>query len=182
MASGRRCALWLALAAVATAAGCRTGVPEEALALSEESLALRQLQTRRFDTGDELSLLDACSGVLQDLGFTLEESEASVGLLAASKRASAVETGQVVTTIVVAGLTGIPLPHDTAQLFRASVVTHPIGKAGTSTAVRVTFGRTVWDSSGMPRTERLEEPVMYATFFDMLEKAVFLEAHEEISP
>lgn len=181
MVSGRRCALGLALAVAASAAGCRSNVAEQALTLSEESLALRQLQTRRFDTKDELLLLDACSGVLQDLGFTLDESDTSVGLLAASKSASAVETEQVVMTFVAAGFM-VPLSYDARQIFRATVVTHPVGKSGTSTAVRVTFQRSVWDSNGKMRTEHLEQPTVYETFFDLLAKSVFLEAHQEISP
>ena len=38
-------------------AACQTGIPREALKLSHESLADRQLQTRVFETDDELQLL-----------------------------------------------------------------------------------------------------------------------------
>jgi hypothetical protein len=56
-------------------AACRTGIPKEALMLSPESLQDRQLQTRIFETDDEKKLLAAAAAVLQDTGFTIEDSE-----------------------------------------------------------------------------------------------------------
>src|SRR3954469_265745 len=50
-------------------------IPKDALELSQESLQHRQLETRRFDTRDEVKLLSASTQVLQDLGFTIDESE-----------------------------------------------------------------------------------------------------------
>jgi hypothetical protein len=46
---------------------CQTGVPKEALMLSPESLADRQLQTRVFETDNEMKLLAASAAVLQDI-------------------------------------------------------------------------------------------------------------------
>ncbi len=66
-------------------AGCQQKIPKEALQLTQESLAQRQAQTRRFDTSDETMLLSASAAVLQDLGFNLDESETKLGLVVASK-------------------------------------------------------------------------------------------------
>ena len=70
---------------------CAATVPESALKLPPESLQERQIQTRRFDGINEADLLSACAGVLQDLGFNLDEAEAPLGLIVASKNRSAME-------------------------------------------------------------------------------------------
>jgi len=158
--------------------GCAPHVPKEALELSPESLRLRQLQTRRFDSGNEKVLLAAGAAVLQDLGFNLDESETELGVIVASKERSAVEPGQVMAAVFMA-LLGVPMPIDKYQKIRASLVTRPAGEREESTLVRVTFQRIVWDTQGrVTKTEPLDEPVFYQEFFARLSKAVFLEAHE----
>jgi hypothetical protein len=66
---------------------CIETIPPEALIFSKDTLANRQLQTRKFDTKSEKELLTAASGVLQDLGFNLDESAPGVGVLVGSKNA-----------------------------------------------------------------------------------------------
>ncbi len=74
-------------------AGCEPGIPKEALELSPESVKDRQLQTRHFETRDEAKLLSASALLLQDLGFTLDESETKLGVIVGSKTRSAVNAG-----------------------------------------------------------------------------------------
>lgn len=162
-------------------AGCAARIPKEALQLSPESLALRQLQTRRFDTKDEKALLAAGVGVLQDLGFTLEASEPQLGVIVASKDRTAVEAGQValaiLLTVLSRGQQG--MTWDEKQKIRASLVTAPGGADRASIRVRITFQRIVWNTQGkVSKTEPLDEPQFYQEFFERLSKAVFLEAHE----
>jgi hypothetical protein len=158
--------------------GCvATGmVPAEALRLSPQSLQDRQAQTRRFDTEDERAMLAAVSGLLQDLGFTLEESDSKLGVLVASKDRDATEVGQEVAAIFVAALTGVPIATDDTQKIRASVVTKP---SSNGLAVRVTFQRVVWNSLGqVSRVEAMGDAKAYQEFFEKLSKSVFLEAQE----
>lgn len=158
-------------------AGCAS-IPKDALRLSPESLQERQLQTRRFETQNEANLLSASAALLQDLGFTIDKSETSLGVIAASKDRSAVEAGQVVAAVLVALLLGAPVPYDEKQKMRVSVVTRPLGD-GKSTAVRVTFQRIVWNTAKqVSKAERLNDPEIYQEFFSKLSKAVFLEAHQ----
>ena len=160
-------------------AGCEPGIPKEALELSPESLKDRQLQTRHFETRDEAKLLSASTLLLQDLGFTLDESETKLGVIVGSKTRSAVNAGQVVFAIIIAGLGGGAMPIDKAQKMRASLVTRPVGDSGDSTAVRITFQRIVWNTHGQVTTaERMNDPKVYQEFFSKLSKSVFLEAHE----
>ena len=155
------------------------GIPPDALRLSPQSLAMRQLQTRVYETADEKMILSACMELLQDLGFILDESETALGVLVASKDRSAVDSGQVASSIAMAILFGVDMPYDTEQKMRASVVTRPLGADGKRVAVRVTFQRIVWNSRKMvSRREPITEPLMYQQFFDKLSKAIFLEAQQ----
>ncbi len=157
-------------------AACHGGVPKEALELSPESMQQRQLQTRRFDTQDEKKILIASAQVLQDLGFTLEESAPEVGVVVGSKDRDAVETAQVALAIL-AALGGKSVPIDEKQKIRVSVVTRPINSK--EIAARVTFQRVVWNSYGqVSKTEPLDDPKLYQEFFDKLSQSVFLTAQE----
>ncbi len=163
----------------AVLAGCEQTIPKEALQLTEKSLEQRQAQTRRFDTADEAELLSASAAVLQDLGFNLDESETRLGLVVASKERDATEAGQVIGAILLAALTGVPMPIDKVQKIRASLVTRPFDESDEGTAVRITFQRIVWNSNRqISKTEALTDPELYQRFFEKLSKAVFLEAHE----
>jgi hypothetical protein len=174
----------VALLALATA-GCESPA-SKALRLDEDHAALRELQTRRFDTRDDAMMMRSCAALLQDLGFTLQDSETAVGLIVGIKDRTAVEAQQVAGAVagtvmltVLAILTGssgdTSVAYDERQRLRASVITYgtPSG-----VCVRVTFQRTVWDSKGrVSRLESLQEPKHYEEFFSRLSKAVFLEAH-----
>jgi hypothetical protein len=163
---------------VVLVAACQPGIPKEALELSAQSLQQRQLETRRFDTIDEAKLLSASAAVLQDLGFTLDESETPVGLIVASKDRDATEAGQVVGAVIMAVLLGVPVAIDKDQKIRASLVTKP-GEDRKSTNVRITFQRTVWNSQGqVSKIEGLDDPVLYQQFFDQLAQSVFLQANQ----
>ncbi len=155
------------------------GIPRDALRLSPQSLAMRQMQTRVYETGDEKMILTACMELLQDLGFILDESETNLGVLVASKERSAVDSGQVASSVLMAVLLGVDMPYDTEQRMRASVVTRPVGSGGKRIAVRVTFQRIVWNSRRMvSRREAITDAQLYQQFFDKLSKAIFLEAQQ----
>lgn len=156
--------------------GCSSTIPKSALEMNPQTLEYRQLQTRRYDTRDESRLLSASASLLQDLGFSIENSETKVGLIAASKDRDATDAGQVVGAVLVAALFGVATPVDDHQKIRASVVTQPFG---TGFTVRVTFQRAVWNTNGqLSRLEKLDDPELYTEFFDKLSKSIFLEAHE----
>lgn len=163
---------------VLVTAGCQPHIPQEALQLNEQSLKLRQLQTRVFDTADETKVLSACAALLQDTGFNIDESETHLGVLVGSKDRSAYNARQIVGAIVLA-LVGVPAPIDKNQKMRACIVTRPAGEKHERVAVRVTFQRIVWNTQGLiSKREGLTEETMYTEFFDKLSKALFLEAHE----
>jgi hypothetical protein len=155
---------------------CVQTIPKDALQLSPESLALKQLQTRGFDTRVEKKIIISGASVLQDLGYSIDESETKLGVVVGSKDKSAVNGGQIAASILVAALGGGVMPTDKQQKIRVSLVTH---KNNNKTFMRATFQRVVWDTQGnVTRSESLEDPALYQEFFEKLSKSVFLEAHE----
>jgi hypothetical protein len=184
-------------------AGCAT-VSDNSMQLSADSLQLRQLQTRRIDGIDEKALLAACVGVLQDLGFNIDESETRLGVIVASKNRSAVDLGDAVGDMVVDSLFEAALDamfdallgdnwddddedededivYDVTQKIRASIVTRPaVDSSGQrledAQILRITLQRLVWDSEGeIAHAESIDDPEIYQKFFDRLSKSIFLE-------
>ena len=155
-------------------------IPKDALKLTPESLERRSLQTRKYEGISEVDILAASAGVIQDLGFIIDESEAGLGVIVGSKERDATEAGQVAAAVMVALLGGGAMPIDKNQKLRISLVVRPAPKSnGRNHFVRVTFQRTVWNTENqIARIESLDKPEMYQEFFDRLSKAVFLEGHK----
>ena len=160
------------------AIGCQATPPKRSFQLSGPALQERQLQTRRFDDITEEKLLAASAGVLQDLGFILDESETELGLVVASKRRSVHRSATASIAKLLEIFTDIEIPLDKEQRIRASLVSWPDSDNESSYFVRVTFQRIVWNTENdISRREALNDPRLYQRFFDQLSKSVFLEAH-----
>lgn len=171
-----------ALFAAMSLSGCVT-MPPDAFRVSESVLELRALDTKRYEGASRENIYSAAAGVLQDMGFTLTETQAGLGLLVGTKDRSAVEAAQVVGVILVALLGGQSQAMDKNQRFFASVVVEDVlddkGQAVSGQfAVRATFSRKVWNTQDrLTRAEQLRDAELYTGFFDKLSKSVFLEAH-----
>lgn len=162
--------------------GCDS-IPKDALTMSPETIEHRQLQTRRFDGTDEKNILAGSSGVLQDLGFNLDESEVELGVLVASKERSAVSAAQV-TGAVVAALFGVASPIDKTQKIRVSLVVRPSdntmsARDSKNFFVRITVQRMIWNTQGqVTKIEAIDDAEIYQEFFDKLSKSLFLTANQ----
>jgi len=149
----------------------------DVLKLEPESMAQRQLQTRKYNTTAEDKIITTCMNVLQDTGFTVENTDAKLGTILASKQREAVESGQVAGAIIVAVIFGVAIPIDKNQTMYASIVVSPAASEKKASLVRITFSRLVWNDRGVvSKAERLEDPEVYQTFFTKLSKGLFLEA------
>lgn len=156
---------------------CET-LPKDAFKLSATTLEDRQTQSRRFDTRDEIALLSAGIGVLQDMGYTIDESEKDAGLITASKSADATSGGQVAAAVFVALLGGGSTPIDKEQKIKVSFVTVPSKMEKGSYQARITFQRVIWNTqNAISRAETIKDVEIYQEFFSKLSKSVFLEAH-----
>ena len=116
-------------------AGCGAQIPRDALQLSPESLQYRQMQTRRFETTDKATMLTAATGVLQDLGFSLEEAEVPLGVLVGSKKRDATSTTQLAGAFIIAALGG-QAAVDSHQTIRVSMVMRENAGASRSSSVK----------------------------------------------
>jgi len=153
------------------------GIPKDALQFNKDTLADRQLQTRKFDIKDEKALILSGAGVLQDMGYAIDESETKLGVVVGSKNRDATSGGQVALAVFSAVLTGVYQPTDKTQLIRASLITRKSDSG--SILLRVTFQRTVWNTQNeITKIEAIKDPAIYKEFFEKLSKSAFLEAQE----
>jgi hypothetical protein len=169
-------------------AGCNS-VPPHVLQLTSESEKDRELQTRRFDGIRETELLSAGAGVVQDLGFTLDESESKLGLITASRKLTSRRPmnsrevmGDLGWVMLFSYFGALHLAYDAAtgvkepQIVRVSLVTTKAGADATS--VRVTAQRVVYADESQAKiktVEPLNDPAFYLEFFRRLSQSVFLE-------
>ncbi|MCX8043969.1 MAG: hypothetical protein N3B18_07595 [Desulfobacterota bacterium] len=153
---------------------CQT-IPHDALKLSPESLAERQLQTRVFETNDEKMILSACAALLQDLGYQIDESETSLGVILASRDRDVTDPAQVAGAVAMAILFGVATPIDKNQKVFASLTTRPLDEK--RIAVRIIFQHMVWNTQNqLVKNECIHDAKIYQEFFSKLSKSVFLEA------
>jgi len=165
--------------------GCATTYPKNFLQVSEDNLKMRQLQMRQFETIKEDEVLSACAGALQDMGFTLDDSETELGLIVASKNRDAIDAAQVAlatTAVILSALAGTSSNAfsyiDKEQKIRVSVVSK-LNAEGNKIVIRATFQRIVWNNIGnVSRMETLSDPALYQGFFERISKAIFLEGQE----
>ncbi len=159
---------------------CTPQIPADALKLSPETLEQRALQTRKYEGIAEKKLLAASAGIMQDLGFNLDESETKLGVLVGSKDRGAQETGQVLAAIFLSVFTGAPALYDHKQRIRMALVIRPTTEDNNKDHyVRVTFQRAVWDNrNNISKVEGINDQEIYQQFFNRLSKSVFLEAQE----
>lgn len=158
--------------------GCVT-VPKDAFQLSATSLQDRQIQSRVFETEDEVELLSAGISVLQDMGYSVDEIEKNVGVVTASKNVDATDGGQVAVAIFVALLGGRNMAIDKEQKIKVSFVTQPYKLERNGYLSRVTFQRIIWNTQEKITTvETLNNEELYSGFFSKLSKSVFLEGYK----
>jgi hypothetical protein len=158
--------------------GC-TSIPKDAFKLSPTSLEDRQLQSREFRTLDNKLLLSAGASVLQDMGYSIDESNVGLGVLSASKQADAKNAGQIAGAIALALLTGTVTPTDDEQKIRICLVIQTALDDETASVARITIQRVIWNTQGkISRVESINSPELYQAFFDKLSKSTFLEANQ----
>ena len=78
--------LWaLRIVSVLALAACQTDSRKQVLAASANHLALRQIQTRAFDTTDRERMLRTVIATLQDLSFVVDKADATLGSVSSTK-------------------------------------------------------------------------------------------------
>ena len=75
----------LALVPIMLLAGCQTDSRAQVLATSESQLALRQIQSRAFETTDREKMLRTVIATMQDLSFVIDKADAGLGTVSGTK-------------------------------------------------------------------------------------------------
>ena len=160
--------------AAALVAGCvnHNEIAMQVGAPPAEAAQLREIQTARFDTPDEMLLLTEATQVLQDLGFGVAESAPQMGVLTGSKSRDAVEAGQIaaqiaLTVVAAAFLVAYVPTWDQNQVIRVTLTSQPVPQSR-QTQLRASFERVVTSNRGEVRAEPLPQPEMHQEFFTML--------------
>lgn len=174
--------LILCLAGASLLSACVT-LPPNAFVVTSEQLARRQIETRKYEGIKEENLLVASSNVLQDLGYTLENSESKLGVLTASKQRDATHGGEVAAAVLLALLGGGATPISKDQTIRVALVVRPVqattdNNPTNSHFVRITFQRVVTRTDNSKFAETLTDKTLYEGFFEKLSKSIFLEAQK----
>ena len=145
--------------------------------LDSDYLARRQMETMRFEAKDEETILAASAGVLQDLGFTLDETETKLGLITAYKNREASSTGAKAAIILLAAMSDTQPVYDTEQKIYTTLVSTK-SRESKGYNVRITFARVVTNNMHETRNEEITDQKTYREFFDKLSQSLFLTAHE----
>jgi len=74
----------LALLGLLSLAGCATTTPTN-IAGAGTQLETRQMQTRQYDTLDKAMTMRSVIATLQDLGFTIDQADAELGTVTATR-------------------------------------------------------------------------------------------------
>ena len=139
----------------------------------------REMRTKLYEGISEANILSACAGVLQDMGFSIEESETKLGVVTGEKISDASSKNEDLITIIVSLLTlSDDEPEPDYQKYWISVAVRPASAGNAENHhVSVTFQRIVWNTDDeIMKRETLVVPEIYQDFFNRLSKSVFLEA------
>ncbi len=140
------------VAAIATSIaffGC-TSSKEQLLKMDESQVKLRSMQTRAFDTAEKDKMLRTVISTLQDLGYIVSEANEVIGTVSART-----------THIKYKFLEKKKYP------LLITVTVRPRGE--TQLLVR---------ANAQYNQKAVENPLVYQNFFTVLEKSIFLTAHE----
>ncbi len=74
----------LMLLCLALAGGCATTAPADVVGGGTQ-LAIRQIQTRQYDSLDKPMTMRAVIATLQDLGFTIDQADIDLGTITATR-------------------------------------------------------------------------------------------------
>ena len=148
--------------------------------LDKDYLERRNIETRVFDTKNEKELLTASAQVLQDLGYSIKESDVKLGLITAEKNSDVTtKAGKVALatiSILSMAVDKSETTYEDVQKFYVNIVTTPTKEK--TIKVRVLFTRKSWDNKGnIFKIEKITDTKTYQQFFDKLSQSVFLTAN-----
>ena len=169
----------VALVTLSLAWGCASaGLPEGPVV----PVAVREAQTRRYDSLTQAAALQTLVDTLQDGDFTIEQADSSIGLIHAARSntttpGSAEKLLKWSTIVMTYGLAAL-LPwtkHETNQLHLSANITPD----SSGTRVRFTLEQRQLNGDGrLKRARRIDDPALYRALFEQFERNAFLASAE----
>lgn len=150
-------------------------------------MALREAQTREYQSVSDSEILSASAAVLQDMGYAIDEIEEPLGVISASKRTDASSAVEFLGSVIFEGVKCVfTLTRNCnarskneigdVQDIRMTLVSRPKLENEKDVVVRVTIQRIIWDKKGLiSHQETVTDTNVYTSFFAKMSKAVFLE-------
>ncbi len=144
---------------------------------------LRDRQTRHFDTLESERIMLAGLQVLQDLGFTIDETSKGTGLVVGTKKREAAESGQVATQIFLMflaaalGSSHSPVWDESQDIYAIMVISPDDAESQTpQTEVRISFERRLTNNYGdLWRIEFIDDEKIYQEFYEKMDQALLIE-------
>ena len=141
------------------------------------------MRTKLYEGISEANILSACAGVLQDMGFSIEESETKLGVVIGEKIVDIANSKNEGLIDIIGSLLAAAYgfdddePEPDYQKYWISVAVRPASAGNAENHhVSVTFQRIVWNTDDeIMKRETLVVPEIYQDFFNRLSKSVFLE-------
>ena len=157
------------------AQGCASS---QAQRLPVTSVGVRETQTRFFEHTNSADALKAVIDMLQDGQFSIDRTDATLGLVVGTRSNSHIVSGEqkAVKWIAISMSYGLAalLPwgkSETVQI-EASVNVTPVGEGS---RVRVTLQRRVLDGNGrLKKAEAITDGLLYRDLFEQLDRSVFI--------
>ena len=133
-------------------------------------LQIREFQTRTFDVSDSKLVMKAMINVLQDDGYIIENANADLGLITASKETDIESGWQKFFATLGEG--------NQARWSKNFIIesSSNISQFGNQTKVRVNFrGRILDNRGGILEVSQIEDEQFYRDFFSRVDKAIFIQ-------
>ena len=140
-------------------------------------MGVREVQTRSFDNVNAHAAMKAVIDMLQDGGFTVERTDADLGLIVGTQAAIRRPSGglralKYVGAAFTYGLAGL-IPLNRTDELEASVNVTSIDDD--SVRVRISVQRRMLDKNGrLKKTEALTEGPVYQDLFEILGRSLFV--------
>lgn len=169
--SRRDCVAWraplralLCLGLLAMLVGCVGAPPPPPMS----PLELRSMQSREYSTRDTRMVMKALLNVLQDEGFITKNAVMDLGLITATKESDLEDSSDMLLHSLLGG-------RD-ARWQKNSVIeaNANVSEFGSSTRVRVTFQKKIFDNVGaVMRVLTIDNATYYQDFFSKVDKGIF---------
>ena len=159
---------------LALLAGCATAGD---LRVPVTPMGVREVQTRSFENVDAHTAMKAAIDMLQDGGFTIERTDADLGLIVGRQAVIRRPSGglralKYVGAAFSYGLIGL-IPLNKTDELEASVNVTSIDEG--SVRVRIALQRRMLDKNGrLKKTEALTSGPVYQDLFELLGRSLFV--------